>query len=312
MDTRNGEDILMDQDQALLNRIEAMLTRQGYDEQEVHPLDHLCQQLTHIVPVADATFRQQLEARLVTQLEAYKARERKPSSSLPAWSYGRRVAFGMLAVGCMLIAIVGAIPPARAWAGNSLDDLLLHFGFNRAAPVLPVATLPALATPNQVQQLKAEGPNTELSLAAVQGQVDYKVKLPTYLPDNYHAVDRLEFHPKDQWILWRAFKSEASHEGCGSLLQFSQFPSSNRVTSLDAIGTAAATTVSVGNETGLWIEKREESPCIFTAPGLAPRTIPEYQSVLTWEHDGIRYTLASDGQVNLSLDEMLKIGASLH
>jgi hypothetical protein len=214
-----------------------------------------------------------------------------------------RIATASALVMMVLIILLVVIPPSRTWAQDSISAFLSRFGLTRTTPILPVATPAAEILQDTEQGI------TDLPRDSAQLRVRFKIKAPMYLPADYQPSAGFEVHEESQWVFWRAWKVADPDGTCTPSIRFSQAPASGKTTPSNSIGDAHATVVRVNEDLGLWIEKRQAATCTVVSSDKTMRVIPQFENVLTWEHDGIHYTLSGD--FRLSFTEMRKVAESL-
>ena len=233
----------------------------------------------------------------------------------------------------LLIGLVAATPPARAWAHDTVSDLLAYFGFERGASglSLPVASASAAAAiqvePNTMPSQQPDDCVTFDTVgifcgnipdfrtrAEAEAHVGFSLRMPTYLPPNYLASSMFEVVSPNivAWAAGKQYVEGRPETMCDPSVMLRQVHPVSSDAQPAYIGDAAATTVTILGQSALLIENLQEgiSPCTYgNAVTGEQGSFTPITNVLVWEQDDIRYYLSADAR--LGRDELIKIAESL-
>jgi len=341
MSTLNGQN--NEHDQELLQAIEQIVQQQANTTHDPQSLPGFGARMASTVPQPDAAFAEQLEARLVAAAEQRKevkimdATNKQGVAELPTrkrnvrWTTSIfRMAKIVVVAGVLMIGLVAAVPPARAWAQDTVSDLLAYFGFARGASglSLPVASGAVFRVEPNTMPTQPRDDCVTLDTGATfcgaipdfgtreeaEAQVGFALKMPTYLPPNYIASSMFEV-VSPNIIVWGAGKEPAEGRPetlCDPGIQLRQVHPVSSDAQPAYIGDAAATTVTILGQSALLIENLQEGigPCMYgnVVTGEQGSFTP-ITNVLVWEQDDIRYYLSADAR--LGREELIKVAESL-
>jgi len=344
MSTLNGQN--NDHDQELLQAIEQIVQQNMNTTHDPHSPLGVGARLASTVPQPDAAFAARLEARLVAIAEQRKEAtmsmidtQRKPTERRVVTSGKQHKfypAFRMTTIAAtailLMVGLVAAVPPARAWAQDAANDLLAYFGFERGTSglSLPVPSASAaVAIQVEPSTMPLEQPDDCVTLDTgdtfcgaipdfrtrdeAEAQVGFVLKMPTYLPPNYVASSMFEV-VSPNIIVWGAGKQHIEGRPetlCEPGVELRQVHPVSSDAQPAYIGNAAATTVTILEQPALLIENLQEGigPCTYGDATGQLGTFTPITNVLVWEQDDIRYYLSADAR--LGRDELIKIAESL-
>jgi len=204
-------------------------------------------------------------------------------------------------------------PPARAWAQDTLDGLLAYFGVTRGPQVLPTITVRRVA-PDEVTP-DVGSSSVLLTRKEAEAKVGFPVRVPTYLPPGYRPAAGFEVVAKIRGVVWKATEevTDDSHDPCSGRigdLSFAQVPAAESRRFPFPVGKAKVRAITVNGAPGLWVEKVVVSGGVgYNPDGSVMCTYKYFGNILSWEKDGIRYSLTGDA--SLGLDEMLRVAESV-
>lgn len=324
-------------DDEMLREIEKILDEQAPVEGQHNSFCGFCSHLASSAPHSIDEFEQQLEVRLIEKWKqqrqtskmnlAERARE-LVARFAPLRSLRRGALQGAVLLILMVIGTIIVDPSAQAWAQGPLNDLLYYFNFSRTTRELPVATVFPLPSnqgglpPNNIHVACEHGVQADtnyrvenvqisfspLTRAQIENHLGFTVSTPTYLPAGYCGLNVFELVPQTHAAIWQAYNMQPNHL-CASDVNLSQSRVSEDSPLPFSIGAAPATPLMVAGDPGLWVENLEGVPCqLHTADG-RDVSLTLSNSILVWDHKGIRYRLAVDS--TLGLNEVLQIAGSL-
>lgn len=230
----------------------------------------------------------------------------------------------------LLCGVVSSVPPSRAWAQTTLDDLLSYFNFSRTPSTLP-QPMGSSSPPERVssadgsplsQALNCSYLNDGSSVCS-EGQahvtpaqaadwVGFAVKVPTYLPPDYQPINGLEVNPSATVVSWTAVKQViGADDMCSERdIQLSQALIANIPDRTSSIGSASAVAVTIDGSAGLLIENTVPTQCMsYASNGIQQPAVAWHTNELVWERGGVRYALVIDA--GAGREEAVKVAASL-
>lgn len=340
MSTLNGQN---NNDEALLQAVEQIVLQELDTPHDPHSPLGFGTRLAATVPQPDAAFADQLEARLVTEqrkevprmhrtnrhkIVELLAPKRSTRRTAPAFRMATIAATAVL----LMVGLVAAVPPARAWAQDTVNDLLVYFGFQRGASGLgvPVASASVAASiqvyPNSMPSQQPSDCVTMdtggtmcgyipsfLTQDQAEAQVGFLLKKPTYLPPNYVGSSKFVKNSANI-VTWSASKPPVEGRPetiCDPGVELKQVHPVSRDAQPAYIGNAAATPITVAGHSALLIENLREGiwPCGYGDATGKQGTVTPVTNVLVWEQDDVRYYLSADAR--LGRDELIKVAESL-
>ena len=219
----------------------------------------------------------------------------------------------------LLLILAGTVmvyPQARAFAEDSVDYLLAHFGFSRTPRTPAIIKTPLLVPPETTRIPEpTRQPTTQtlpLTREQAQAQAGFSVKEPTWLPAGYQHQDDFVILAGEMGkrVMWHAVP--VKRVGCeyGIHLEQAPVPIKLGFEAGGPIGDHPAAAVIVNQTPGLWIGQAALAVCDFPAmDGTITTVMTGTGDLLIWDSDGIRYRLEATS--SLGLEEIIKVAESL-